>query len=95
MDNHNDEFLQRIENTKWTVMKLIGNINPIGGSYHDETVMENLRVMGIIAGELLYQIDDIGYRYGESKEYSVKKNGEYANHFMDSIGKDNCPECNR
>lgn len=69
------------------VMKLVGNINPIGETNTDNDRFENLKNLCELVDDLLGKIDDVSYKNKDSREFSVKRASDYANKFLtDNLG---------
>lgn len=67
------------------VKKLIGNINPIGEANTDNERFENLKELCTLVRDLISEIDTVSYRNRDSKEFSVKRAGDYAKHFLTKV----------
>ena len=67
------------------VKKLVGPINPIGETNEDGRRFENLKTMTDLVDRLLGDIDRV-LSSKNRPEYSMKKAGEYADKFFDSLG---------
>lgn len=69
------------------VMKLIGNINPIGETNTDNDRFENLKCLCALVDDLVGQIDNVSYKNKDSHEFSVKRASDYADKFLtDNLG---------
>lgn len=66
------------------VIKLIGEIKPIGESFEDERRFKQLEIMCDLVDRLLFQISDV-IPDKERHECSMKRAGEYADNFFDAI----------
>lgn len=67
------------------VVKLIGNVRPVGETYEDDRRFENLKEMTILVDNLLSDIDCV-IPYKSKKEYSMKRAGEFADNFFTKLG---------
>ena len=68
------------------VKKLVGEIEPIGATEEDDKRFENLKIMTELIDKLLYDIDNINYRFKKSHQFSMKRAAEYASKFQDDLG---------
>jgi len=68
---------------KDVVLKLIGQVKPIGESNEDDFRFENLKNLCELTEQLVCVINEIAYRYRDSYQYSIKRAGEYAFKFID------------
>lgn len=69
------------------VMKLVGNINPIGETNTDNDRFENLKNLCELVDDLVGKINDVSYKNKDSREFSVKRASDYANKFLtDNLG---------
>ena len=68
------------------VIKLIGNIKPIGETNIDNDRFENLKIMTELVDELLTDIDRVAYRYKNNHQDSMKRASDFARKFQDSMG---------
>ena len=62
---------------KDVVLKLVGNVNPVGETNTDDKRFENLKTLCGVVDELIYEIQSVT-RNKHAQEYSVKRAGEYA-----------------
>ena len=67
------------------VMKLIGEIRPIGESNADRDRFDNLMKLTKLVDKLVYEIDNI-IIYKTRPEYSMKKAGVFADNFLIELG---------
>jgi len=83
------QSLTQTKNTmthKEIVLKLIGEIEPIGVSEIDSLRFENLKAMCNLVNELVADIDEV-VKNKNRHEYSMRKLGEYADKFLtDTLG---------
>jgi len=64
------------------VKKLVGEINPVGETNADNKRFENLKVMTELVDELLMDINDIGFRYRNNCQFSMKRASNFAKKFL-------------
>ena len=64
------------------VEKLVGKINPVGETDVDDKRFEKLKVMTELANELLMDIADVGFRYRNNQQFSMKKASNFAKKFL-------------
>jgi len=64
------------------VEKLVGEINPVGETNTDNKRFENLKVMTELANELLMDITDVGFRYRNNQQFSMKRASNFAKNFL-------------
>ena len=64
------------------VEKLVGKINPIGETTIDDIRFKKLKVMTELANELLMDIADVGFRYRNNQQFSMKKASNFAKNFL-------------
>ena len=69
------------------VKKLVGEINPVGETNTDKRRFENLKVMIDLVDELLLDISDMGWRYRNNYQDSMKKASNSANNFLDNVSR--------
>jgi len=69
------------------VKKLVGEINPVGETNTDKRRFENLKVMIDLVDELLLDISDMGFRYRNNYQDSMKKASNSANNFLDNVSR--------
>ena len=69
------------------VKKLIGAIEPVGETNTDNKRFENLTELCDLMYQMHLDIQDVAYRYRSSQEYSVKKSCDFANKFLNELGK--------
>jgi|WetSurMetagenome_2_1015567.scaffolds.fasta_scaffold128985_3 hypothetical protein len=62
---------------KDVVMKLVGNIEPIGETNTDNYRFENLKQLCSLIEELVFEVEKIA-RNKDRPEFSIKRAGEYA-----------------
>lgn len=67
------------------VRKLVGPIEPVGETHTDDKRFENLKVMTALVDQLLTDIDYV-VAFKQSGAFSMKRAGEYASKFQDSVG---------
>lgn len=67
------------------VLKLIGEVKPVGESNEDEKRFENLKNLCSLTDDLLTVIDKIVMCKDDYRS-SVKEAGEYADKFLTKIG---------
>lgn len=67
------------------VKKLVGEIEPIGETQTDDRRFENLKAMTWLIEKLLYDIDDIAFRFKNSHQFSMKRAAEYASDFLNEV----------
>lgn len=70
---------------KEIVLKLVGDIKPVGCSSRDEVRLENLKTLCSLVDELVVEIDDIAYSNKGSYEHSVKEIVKYAEDFSEQL----------
>lgn len=63
---------------KDVVMKLIGNIEPVGSTDIDIKRFENLVQLCALTKELIFEIEKVAIDNKDRPEFSMKKAGEYA-----------------
>lgn len=68
------------------VMKLVGQIEPVGETHADDRRFENLKDLCRVADRLVSAIDAVGYEYKDSHQFSVKRAANYAQKFMTDLG---------
>jgi hypothetical protein len=68
---------------KDVVMKLIGNIEPVGSTDIDEKRFENLVQLCDLTEELIFEIEKVATDNKDRPEYSMKKAGEYASMYRE------------
>lgn len=69
------------------VKKLIGPIEPIGETHTDNDRFENLKVMTELVNNLVSDIDNVGYRFKNNHQFSMKRASEFASKFLsDDLG---------
>lgn len=68
------------------VNKLIGDITPVGDESIDSVRLENLKHYGELIDRLVSNVDDIAYKYRNSKYSSVKNIVNEANKILDKLG---------
>ena len=71
---------------KEVVMKLVGEIDPIGETNQDSLRFDNLKEMIEMVDQLLGSIDYVSELNKDRDEASMKKAGEYAHKFLLEIG---------
>lgn len=64
------------------VLKLVGDVNPIGETNTDNKRFENLKVLCELVNELVGIIDNVHYSNKDFQEFSIKRASEYANNFL-------------
>jgi len=69
-------------NHKEIVMRLVGNVDPIGETSIDDRNFQNLIVLCDLAEELVGVIDDVSRFNKDRFEYSMKRAGQYAHKFL-------------
>ncbi len=67
---------------KDVVLKLVGNINPIGETNTDNDRFENLKVMCELIESLIDEVDDMAQRNKSAHQFSMKRSSEYADKFI-------------
>lgn len=67
------------------VKKLIGNVTPIGDANIDNERFENLKSMCELIERLRDEIKATAYGCKDSREFSVKRAGEYADTFINDL----------
>lgn len=82
MNNFSTEEVLKILN------QLIGQVAPIGETTRDEIYFSNLQTMCEISEYLIDRIRGINGNYKDSYEYSVKRAGEYAGHYLENLKRD-------
>ena len=68
------------------VIKLVGNIKPVGETYEDDRRFENLKVLTRLVDDLLTDIDDVATTYKGCPEYSKQRASKFASDFYNQIG---------
>ena len=68
------------------VMRIIGDVVPIGSSHIDEKRFENLEELINLTDRLVFIIDDISTNCRNSNMASVKKSGMRCYRFLDDLG---------
>jgi hypothetical protein len=69
------------------VMKLVGNITPVGDSVLDAERFQNLKVLCATVDELVKRIDYVATYNKERQEWSMKVAGLHADKFLsDTLG---------
>lgn len=68
------------------VIKLIGQIDPVGETRADEERYKNLVAMTKLVDRLLSDIDDVAHYNKDRAEFSMKKAGQFANSFQTRMG---------
>ena len=68
------------------VMKLIGEVDPIGSTHVDNERFDNLQELIMLTDRLLTKIDDIAYKNKDAVEFSRKKASQYCSDFYTKIG---------
>lgn len=69
------------------VLKLVGEVRPVGETNSDSVSFESLKELCRLTSELVDVIDSVGYDFKDSYEYSVKRSSEYAQNFLtETIG---------
>ena len=64
------------------VMKLVGNIHPVGETTADNFSYDNLKQLTELTDSLLFEINTIAMRYRASHEYSVKRASDHCSAFL-------------
>lgn len=67
------------------VIKLIGNINPIGDESIDHKRLDNLKEMMSLVKLLIADIHEISYRNSTRQEDSIKKAVKLVDSFMENL----------
>ena len=65
------------------VMKLVGQIRPIGETDTDNKRFENLKVLCDLTNKLVTTIDHLHCKNKHSHEFSVKRAADYADNFLE------------
>ena len=68
------------------VMKLVGEVNPVGELHVDSERFDNLVVLTELTDRLLTDIDRIATDNKNRVEYSMNKAGKHCDEFLDKIG---------
>lgn len=69
------------------VLKLVGDVNPIGETNTDNKRFENLKVLCELVNELVGIIDNVHYSNKDFQEFSIKRASDYARDFLtDTLG---------
>lgn len=72
---------------KEIVLKLVGNVHPIGETRTDNANFENLKMLCELVDKLVGVIDSVNYANKDSHEFSRKRASEYARDFLtDTLG---------
>lgn len=71
---------------KEIVMKLIGEIRPIGETNEDNKRFENLKELSYLIEELNWEMNRIAVAYRDSPEFSLRRASEYAREWMGKTG---------
>ena len=73
------------------VMKMIGNVEPIGSTDVDEERFENLKQLCDLTEKLIYEIEKVAVNNKDMPEYSMSKTSKYAmNTLHNKFGIDEC-----
>lgn len=64
------------------VMKLIGNIKPVGETNHDTETLKNLIELCHLIEDLTSKVFDVAVDCRGYQEYSIKQSQEYAQTFL-------------
>lgn len=64
------------------LLKLIGNVDPVGETTQDNESFENLKTLCFIADKLIDIVDDVHFKNKDSKEHSVKRSADAALNFL-------------
>lgn len=67
---------------KEIVLKLTGEIQPVGETTTDNKRFENLKVLCELVNELVSEIDNVSFYNKDRCEYSMNRSGKYANEFL-------------
>ena len=67
------------------VIKLVGEIRPVGETNEDNRRFENLKAMCETTEKLLTDIDRVAWGKNRT-EYSISRAGKYASDFFDAQG---------
>jgi hypothetical protein len=65
------------------VLKIVGPVDPIGETNTDNSRFDNLKVLCELTENLVWIVDEIGYKNKDSYQYSVKRAGAYAFDFIE------------
>ena len=64
------------------VLKLTGQIRPVGETNEDNRRYENLEELLDLTNELLKEIDSVAYNYRNDSRYSIKRAAERCSKFF-------------
>lgn len=67
---------------KEIVIRLVGDINPIGETNTDNDRFNNLKILCILIDDLVQEISDMSHINKSSHEFSVKRAADYVENFM-------------
>lgn len=67
------------------VLKLVGEIRPVGDTYEDEDRFDNLKVMTELVSRLVSDIDEVASNK-DSTQFSVSRAGKYADKCLTDLG---------
>ena len=68
------------------VMKLVGQVNPIGDSTVDEKRLENMKNLVEVFEQIHTVIDEVAYKNKDAIEHSRRLIGEVANDALERMG---------
>lgn len=68
------------------IMKLTGEVEPVGDTAKDNHRMDNMRVFIEVFDKMHFVIDNVAYRYKDSNFHSEKLIGQLAKKHIDSMG---------
>lgn len=68
------------------VKKLIGEVRPKGDASRDYQILENLKQLIKLHGEIHKVINDIAYDFRDDKQASIKMCQQEASKYLDSLG---------
>ena len=69
---------------KEIVMKLVGQVQPVGESHTDRERLENIKALTELVDELLGEVD-MASRSASRQEASMKAIGEHAKNFLNDV----------
>lgn len=67
---------------KDVVLKLIGDVQPVGSTHIDEDRFENLKVLCRLVNELVCEIDSVSADNKDRHEFSVREMVSYVDNFL-------------
>ena len=68
------------------VMKLIGEVDPVGSTEIDNSRYANLKELTLLVDKLVFDIDRIASGNKDRQEFSMRRAGEHCDEFLNSLG---------